>query len=139
MRAEEYQISKEKFVFHSNDGNLRDKKLETKPVSYFRDALNRFAKNKASILATVIIGLLVLFAIFGPILSQYSVSYEDINYAYVLPKNELFYDLGIPFWDGGQDKQVNKMAFDLYRGIQVELGRKVIMTPLDEVKVLEVV
>ena len=137
MRAEEYQISKEKFVFHSNDGNLRDKKLETKPVSYFRDALNRFAKNKASILATVIIGILVLFAIFGPILSPYSVSYEDINYAYVLPKNELFYDLGIPFWDGGQDKQVNKMAFDLYRGIQVELGRKVIMTPLDEVKVLE--
>ena len=137
MRAEEYQISKEKFVFHSNDGNLRDKKLETKPVSYFRDALNRFAKNKASILATVIIGILVLFAILGPVISPYSVSYEDINYAYVLPRNELFYKLGIPFWDGGQDKQVNKVAFDIYRGIQIETGRTVIMTPLDEVEVLE--
>ena len=69
MKAQDYQISSEKFVFHSTDSALHDKKLETKPISYFRDALGRFAKNKASIAATVIIVLLVLFAILGPIFS----------------------------------------------------------------------
>ncbi|MBQ8747992.1 MAG: ABC transporter permease [Clostridia bacterium] len=128
MKAQDYQISKEKFVFHSTGENLHDKKLDTKPVSYFRDALNRFAKNKASILAAIIIGLLVLFAIFGPIISPFTVSYEDANYAYVLPRNKMFYNLGIHFWDGGQEKEVNKATFDLYKGIEQETGRTVIMT-----------
>ncbi len=128
MKAQDYKISSEKFVFHVTEGELHDNKLETKPVSYFRDALNRFARNKASIFAAVIIGLLILFAIFGPMFSPYTVAYEDINYAYVLPKTNLFYDLGIPFWDGGQQKEANKMAYDIYRGIEQETGRKVIMS-----------
>ena len=128
MKAQDYKISSEKFVFRATDGNLHDKKLETKPITYFRDALNRFSKNKASILAAVIIGILLLFAIFGPLLSPYTVSYEDVSYAYALPKNQLFYDLGIHFWDGGQEKEVNKATYEIYRGIQEETGRKVIMT-----------
>ena len=59
MKAQDYKISSEKFVFRSQGDRLHDKKLETKPVSYFKDALNRFAKNKASIAATVIIGILI--------------------------------------------------------------------------------
>ena len=70
MKPQDYQISSEKFVFCATDAKLHDKKLETKPVTYFRDALNRFAKNKASILAAVIIGLLLLFAIIGPFASR---------------------------------------------------------------------
>ena len=128
MKAQDYKISSEKFVFHSAGNDLHDKKLETKPVSYFRDAMNRFARNKASIVAAVIIGILILFAIFGPIISPYTVAYEDINYAYVLPRNELFYKLGIPFWDGGQEKEINQATYDQYRGIQEELGREVIMS-----------
>ena len=128
MKAQDYKISSEKFVFHSNAENLHDTKLETKPVTYFRDALNRFARNKASILAFVIIIILVLFAIIGPIITPFTVSYEDINYAYVLPRNEFFHEMGIHFWDGGQNKEVNKATYDLYRGIQEETGRQVIMT-----------
>ena len=128
MRAEEYKISSDKFVFHVTDGDIHDKKLETKPVTYFRDALNRFAKNKASIFASVIIAILVIFAIVGPYLTPYSVGYEDASYAYVLPKNQLFRDLGIHFWDGGQNKEVNKATYEQYRAIQEETRREVIMT-----------
>ncbi|MBE6626355.1 MAG: ABC transporter permease [Ruminococcaceae bacterium] len=128
MKASEYKISAEKFVFHSSGDNLHDKKLETKPVTYFRDALNRFTKNKASIVAFFIIAFLFLFAILGPIISPYQVKDEDINYAYAQPKNKLFYNLGIKFWDGGQNKEVNKATYDLYRGIQEETGRTVIMS-----------
>ncbi len=127
MKAQDYQIAKEKFSFHQTDGRLHDKKLDTKPVSYFRDALNRFAKNKGSILAFVIIIILVLFAVFTPILSPYTVEYQDAYYKFIQPKFELFYDLGIPFWDGGTEKEVNKYTYDLYRAIQLETGRTVIM------------
>ena len=127
MKAQDYQISAEKFVFHSTGDNIHDKKLETKPVTYFQDALNRFAKNKGSILAFGIIIVLVLFAVITPILSPYQVSYHDSYYKFVQPKNQLFYDMGIPFWDGGTIKEVNKAAFDAYRAIQEETGRNVIM------------
>ena len=127
MKAQDYKISSEKFVFRSQGEKLHDKKLETKPVSFFRDALNRFTKNKGSILAAFIILILVLFAIIGPFCTPYEVAYEDPYYAFCLPKNELFYDLGIPFWDGGQEKSVNKFTYDQYRAIQEELGRVVIM------------
>lgn len=128
MRAEEYKISSEKFVFRSTGENLHDTKLETKPVTYFRDALNRFARNKASIVATVIIAFLVLFAIIGPFCTPYTVAYEDASYAYVLPRNKMFRELGIPFWDGGQNKEVNKATYEQYRAIQEETRREVIMT-----------
>lgn len=128
MKANEYVISKEKFVFTSDDTRLHDQALETKPISYFKDALNRFCKNKASIVATFIIAFLVLFAILGPFLSPYTVAYEDAYYSFAQPKNELFYDLGIPFWDGGVEKEVGEHTFRYYQAIEQELGRKVIMS-----------
>ena len=134
MKAQDYQISKEKFVFRATDERLHDKKLETKPISYFRDALNRFAKNKGSIVAAIIIGILVLFAVVGPFLTPYEVKDKDVNYAFVLPRNELFYKWGIGFWDGGQKKEVGKKAYDEYRAIEVEIGRKVFMTePVEKI------
>ena len=131
MKANEYIISNEKFVFASNSDNLHDKALETKPVSYFRDAFNRFCKNKASIIATFIIGFLVIFAIIGPMLTPYTVAYKDENYKFARPRNQLFYDLGIPFWDGGTEKEVNQLTYDLYRAIEIETGRPVIMGGVD--------
>ncbi len=129
MRAQDYQISKEKFVFHNVNERLHDKKLETKPVSYLQDAFRRFARNKASIVATFIIGFLVLFAIFGPLLTPYQVKDKDQYYAYCLPRNEFFYENGIHFWDGGQEKELTKQTYDQYRAIELEIkGRKVIMT-----------
>ncbi len=128
MKAQDYKISAEKFVFHSTGDNLHDSKLETKPVSYLRDALHRFTRNKASIVAAVIIAVLILFALIGPVLTPYTVAYEDVNYAFVLPKLELFRNLGIHFWDGGQTKEVNKITFDQYKAIEEEIGREVIMT-----------
>ena len=63
MRPEDFNISKEKLVFRANDDKIHDLKLDTKPVSYFKDAFYRFSRNKASIVAACIIIFLVLFAI----------------------------------------------------------------------------
>ena len=59
-------IPDEKFRLADKGDTSHDIKLETKPVGYFRDAFNRFQKNKASVVAAVIICVLVLFAILGP-------------------------------------------------------------------------
>ena len=128
MRAEEYKISSEKFVLHSAREQLHDEKLETKPVSYLKDALHRFTKNKASIAAAFIIGILFVFSMIGPIVSPYKVADEDINYAYVLPKNDFFYEHELGFWDGGRQMGVTEATYNLYRGIEQETGRTVIMT-----------
>ena len=134
MRAEEYKISSDKFVFHTTSSDIHDTKLETKPVSYFRDALNRFAKNKASIVAAAIIALLILFAIVAPMLSPYTVAYEDTHYKYCRPRNKIFYNLGIPFWDGGTNKEVNKNVYDYYKAIEVETGRPLVMNDVKVTK-----
>ena len=62
---ESYHFPKEKFRQADMSGRLHDVKFETKPVGYFQDALRRFSKNKASVVAAVIIGILLLFAIIG--------------------------------------------------------------------------
>ena len=137
MKAQDYQISSEKFVFRSTDEKIHDKKFETKPVTYFQDALRRFAKNKASIVAAAIIALLLLFAIIAPILSPYTVSYEDRNYKYALPRNELCVKLGLNFWDGGKTTQVNEETFLTYKAIEQETGKKVILSDPEDIIVTE--
>lgn len=134
MKAQDYKISSEKFVFHSHGENLHDSKLETKPISYFRDAFNRFARNKASILASIVIIVLILFAIIGPFCTPYEVAYEDSYYRFLLPKLDFFYDNNIPFWDGGKNMELNKFGYDQYRAIEEEIGREVIMNEPEIIK-----
>lgn len=128
MKAEDYKISAEKFVLHTQGEDIHDTKLETKPVSYFKDAFYRFRRNKGSIFATWIIVILFLFAFITPLVSPYTVSFADNAYAYVLPRNSLFVKLGIPIWDGGKKIEVNEAAYKAYEAIEQEIGRKVILS-----------
>ena len=127
MKPSDYNISSEKFVLVGKNRQIHDKELATKPVSYFVDAFNRFKKNKASITASIIIILLVLFAVAGPIFSPYTVSYSDSNYKFITPRNELFVSLGIDFWDGCMDKESTAQDFFYNYGIGVETGANAIV------------
>lgn len=90
-------IPKEKFRLAVRDDKIKDKKLDTKAVGYFADAIRRFCRNKASLTAAIIILAQLLFAIFVPMFSNYDVTFRDGNYAFVTPKSNLFSFLG---WDG---------------------------------------
>lgn len=48
-------IPKEKFEFADARDISHDKKLETKPRSYMRDAFSRFCKNKGSVVGACVI------------------------------------------------------------------------------------
>lgn len=108
---EEYQnIPREKFAFVQEDKTLHDTKLDTKPVGYFRDAFNRFRKNKGSIVCSIIILILIVYAIFTPIFAKVKPSQKDGYYSYALPKANLFSKIGI--WDGCKDYELNQVAYD---------------------------
>lgn len=125
MKASEYKIDKSGFTFANKDKFLHDKELVTKPKSFFRDALDRFAKNKGSIFAAIVIGILVLYAIIAPIFSQYTVSFRDDRYIAALPKNPLFAETN--FWDGCSKKEdVNFRSFTYYYAMGVETGHNAI-------------
>ena len=70
-------IPREKFAPAGEDRRITDKKFDTKPVGYFKDAYNRFKKNKSSLAAAVIIMILFLFALIVPFTSNYDVNFRD--------------------------------------------------------------
>ncbi len=72
-------IPSEKFR-PSNGKNQISHIPSAKAPGYFADAMNRFVKNKISVIAAVIIGLLLLFALLVPIFSPFQVSFRDRYY-----------------------------------------------------------
>lgn len=105
-------IPTEKFKFVQKEEMIHDKKLQTKPIGYVKDALMRFSRNKGSLVCFVIIILLVLYAIFVPIFTQYGVEYKDSYYSYAIPRVGFLSKLGI--WDGTQTREVNEQTYDYY-------------------------
>lgn len=111
------KLTKEDFRFAEKDSVIRDKKLDAKPVGYFKDAFRRFKKNKASLVAAFIILFLVLFALFAPIFAQYSVSFSDPIYRNRIPKSIALSKIGIA--TGTYTKQLNTRGYENYRAIGV--------------------
>ncbi len=109
------EIPKEKLRFVKRDEKVYDEKIDSKPVGYLEDALIRFKKNKGSVVAFYIIVFLLLFAIFGPIISKFSIGQSDMLYKNMIAKNSLFASLGI--WNGNQKTTVKQAIYDMYSGI----------------------
>ena len=116
----------EKFQFAKRNDLYHDSKFETKPVSYFQGAFQRFSKNKGAVVGGVVIAILVLFAIIAPFFTPFRPAYYDMVYAYVTPKLQLFADSNIDFWDGCRDKETNLVGFLKDKALSEETGREVI-------------
>lgn len=121
-------IPKSEFAFVDRSGDIHDKKLETKPIGYFKDVWLRFCRNKSSVVAAIIILMLVLYAIFVPMFCEtnYSRSLTDtmyLNYAKLSPKVPW---LGI---DGTSKVTLNTANYLTYRAMGLETG----MDPILEV------
>jgi oligopeptide transport system permease protein len=105
-------IDKSKLVLVQRTGDIKDEKLSTKPIGYYKDAWLRFKRNKAALVATVMIAIIVFFTIVGPYMKSYDLPNQDkivANYFRELPpKIPGLEKLGI--FDGskvikGRDKQ----------------------------------
>lgn len=123
-------IPAEKFRLVADSERLHDQKFETKQVSYFRDAFNRFCKNKSSVAAAIIILCLVLYAILVPLLctTTYSANLTDttyLQYTNLLPKSKLCYNLGLNFWDGCTRTSISEANYNAFRAMAEESGYEV--------------
>ena len=94
-------ISKDDFKLVQTDTKIHDQKFETKPTTFLKDCLKRFRKNKSSVVAAFILGILLLMSVVVPIffntsdIHDTSTSHPEIYY--LEPK---LFDAGTGFWDG---------------------------------------
>lgn len=110
-------IPNEEFEFVHKEESLHDTKFETRPVGWLEDSIKRFAKNKASVVAAIIIFIIALFAIIVPSVSpknhvseaDFPTGYQDKEFAYVLPRIKAFKGSG--FWDGTQEKDIPEVEY----------------------------
>ncbi len=88
-------LSPENFEFVQMGEKIYDKKFETKPIGYFKDAMIRFAKNKTNVFASIILGLVILGSILIPILSTKNAEVQESRLAYLPPRIPVLADWGI--------------------------------------------
>ena len=129
-------IPKEQFAFAEGNDFKHDKKFETKPVGYFRDAMHRFAKNKGSVVAACIILILVLFAIIGPYCCDqgYQDAYQTDTFLRrykELPPRLAFMD-GTGVWDGSQKIEMAAGRYEILKAMAVETGQNPIEKVIEE-------
>lgn len=120
------KVEKSMFEFVNADKSIHDTKIETKKIGYFKDAFIRFRKNKASVVAFIIICILILYAIFVPILAgnDYTKGNFDKNRQYynrILPK--ISWLEGTGFWDGTKAMQINQNTYAKYYAMYLETGQ----------------
>lgn len=77
---------------------INDKSLVTKPTSFLKDALRRFAKSKASIVGAVILGIIILLSLILPVALPFDTTGKTtLGTQYLPPK---LFPAGTGFWDG---------------------------------------
>ena len=131
--SEDITLTKDKFNFvHNKNDIINDAKFETKRTSYLKDCFKRFCKNKASVVAGIIILLIALYGIIVPFVSPFlhvdSETYggDGARFSLVLPRNKLFDNTG--FWDGTNVITVNDSLYYSYK--YYDTGRKPIKEDL---------
>ena len=101
--AQDPEIKQEDFTLQQADKEIHEQKFQNKPTTFLKDSLRRFRKNKSSVVAAYILGILILLAIFVPLFAPASSlkSATDTSYNYLEPK---LFPSGTGFWDGTTKK-----------------------------------
>ena len=98
----EIRFNPDSFQLVQSNTRIMDKKLETKPTTFLKDAFRRFCKNKSSIVAAIILAILILLTIFVPIISPYNITNVNVTERMLAPK---LFESGTGFWDGTRDME----------------------------------
>ena len=93
-------IPAEKFEYAQKDEVLYDANPETISRGFFKDALVRLKKNKASVAAFWILCLIVIMAVFGPSMTPYTFTEQFSDFTNMPPRIQGLEKLGI--FDGGR-------------------------------------
>lgn len=84
-----------------------EQKFETKPTTFLKDSLKRFSKNKSSVVAAWILGILISLSFIIPVVVPSDVKNPHEHEIFLQPK---LFDSGFGFWDGC--KNYSDIAYD---------------------------
>lgn len=107
--SKKIKTTKNDFQFVGQERKVYDQQIEGKPIGYLQDAFIRFRKNKANLVAAVILMLLILMAIFVPVVTTKNYVEIEEQLTYLSPRVPILEKLGI--LDG--TKKVKKEIVDL--------------------------
>ena len=93
----ENNFSSADFELVQSNEKIFDQKFESKPTTFLKDSFKRFCKNKSTIVATFILGIIILLAIFLPMFSPYDIDTVRKPEQFLAPK---LFESGTGFWDG---------------------------------------
>jgi ABC-type dipeptide/oligopeptide/nickel transport system permease subunit len=102
------KLTSKDFEFVQQEGKIFDKKFETQPIGYFKDAMIRFSKNRTNVIATSILVLIILSSIILPIVSTKNVDELDDNFSNLPPRMPFLENFGV--WDGTTTKDDQPIA-----------------------------
>ncbi len=88
-------LDSKQFEFVHMDERIHDKKFETKPVGYFRDAMTRFAKNKTNVTATIILFTLIFLSIIVPAVTTKNIHTQEHEISFLPPRIPFLENFGI--------------------------------------------
>lgn len=115
------KIEKELFEFAKNEHTVSAMNEKTAPqVGYFRDAWNRFQRNRSSLVSLCVLGVLILFCILAPLITPYTLTDKDSVYANRRPYLRVFEGSG--FWDGGRVNEFTESNRAYLNAIGLETG-----------------
>ncbi len=106
-KSHSVQLDAKEFEFAQKNKAITDVKFKGKPVTFAKDAFIRFCKNKSSIVAAVILGLIVLLSFILPFAIPYDVSNTHAEETFLAPK---IFRTGTGFLDG--TKQYKDVVYD---------------------------
>src|SRR5574344_1679125 len=99
LPASKTPVQDEDFVFVQQDKSIHDVKFDTKPTTFFKDALKRFAKNKSSVVAAGILAVIIGMAIIVPLADGNDITNVNVdNTTHFLPPK--WFDNAGGFLDG---------------------------------------
>ena len=93
----EEEITEKDFTFVQADERIHDKKFQTKPTTFFKDAMKRFVKSRSSVVAAGILAVLIGMAIIVPLADTNSIDTPLADAKYLPPK---WFDNAGGFLDG---------------------------------------
>jgi oligopeptide transport system permease protein len=111
---------KSQFTFVQRDEKIYDKKFETKPVGYFKDAMIRFGRNRTNVIATGVLFTLIVMSIIFPTFTTKNYTVLESRMAFLPPKVPLVQNLG--FMNGIQkveSQQIDRSTIDPVTGLGI--------------------
>ena len=111
-------ISADKFRFVNTGDHISDQKFDDKPIGYFKDAWNRFRKNKSSVVAAIVIICIILFAFITPMVSNLENTFMDTYYSKKGPRNLFLSNFGI--FDGTTKRDFSERG--LIRAVSIGMA-----------------